>query len=119
MKVTAEIKENRLLLPSEALESLGWRDTARIMIEIKDTLAELRQAELSVEEIADLASIYLTKYVGDAVEIRSPLLKADKWYTEVVLSYSHQAIGHLNFSRDGKLLDSESSSVAELKGIVA
>ncbi|MEK7729542.1 MAG: hypothetical protein AAB354_14095 [candidate division KSB1 bacterium] len=115
--ITAELRDNRLILPTSTIEQLGWRDTTKILIEKHNGTAVLRPLEPTAKEISDIACIHLIEYVGDATAVKTPVLKDDKWQVEVVLAYRPETIGHLTFTRAGQLVENESDSPAKLKGI--
>jgi len=115
---TAEVKDKKLLLPIEAFEWLGWRNSTKISIEKNNGTVVIRQQELTAEEIADVACIYLIEHVGDATAVKMPLWLNGKWRVEVVLSYRPKTtVGYLTFSSDGQLIESESDSPAKMKGV--
>jgi len=115
--VTAEVKDNILILPVETIEKLGWRDDTNILFEKQNGKVFIRPKELTPEEIADIACTYLVKYVGDATDVKTPVRQDEKWRVEVVLSYRPQTVGFLTFSSEGKLVENESDSPAKMKGL--
>jgi len=115
--VMAEIKNEVLFLPTEALEQLGWHDGTKISIEKSNGTAVIRSQELTTEEIADIACTYLAEYVGDATAVKPPVWADGKWRVEVVLSYRPETIGYLTYSQYGELIEEESDSRAKLKGL--
>ncbi len=115
---TAEVKDKKLLLPAEAFEWLGWRDSTKISIEKNNGTVVIRQQELTAEEIADIACTYLIDCVGDATDVKTPVLQNGKWLVEVVLSYRREiTVGFLTFSADGQLIENESDTPAKMKSI--
>ena len=114
---TAEVKDKKLLLPAEAFEWLGWRDSTKILIEKNNGTVVIRQQELTAEEIADIACVHLIEHVGDATAVKMPVWRNGKWHVEIVLSYRNETVGHLTFSSDGQLIESESDSPAKMKGV--
>lgn len=117
--ITAELQDKALVLPSEVLETLGWRQSDKISIEKDNGKIFLRPSELTADDIADLACVYLIDHVGDATAVKKPTWKNGKWSVEVGLSYKPETIGFLTFSVDGHLIASESDSPAKLKGFEA
>lgn len=114
---TVEVKDKKLLLPIEAFEWLGWRDSTKISIEKNNGMVVIRQQELTAEEIADIACTYLIDCVGDAIDVKTPVWQNGKWRVEVVLSYRPKTVGFLTFSSDGQLIEEESDSPAKMKGM--
>jgi len=117
--VTAEVENKELVVPGEVLEELGWREDATIVLEKRNGRIVFRPRRLNAKEIADLTCIYLIKYVGDATAVKSPIWKDGKWRVEVVLSYRPETIGFLTYSSDGALIESESDSPKQLKGVAS
>ncbi len=114
---SVKVENDALILPLELIEQLGWRENTKILIQKHNGAVAIRPKELTADEIADLACIYLIKYVGDATAVKLPIRQDGKWRVEVVLSYKPETIGFLTFSSDGRLIESESDSPAKLKGI--
>jgi hypothetical protein len=115
--ITAEVKDDALLLPTEAFEKLGWREDTQIVFEKHDGTVVFRPKKLTADEIADIAGTYLVKYVGDATDVKTPVWQDGKWRVEVVLSYRRETtVGYLTFSPDGQLVESESDSPAKMRG---
>jgi antitoxin component of MazEF toxin-antitoxin module len=115
--VTAEVKNNALVLPADTIVQLGWREDAKVLIEKQNSTVVLRPQQLTAEEIADLACTYLVEYVGDATAVKTPVWTNGKWRVEVVLSYRPETIGYLTFSQFGELIEEESDSREKLKGL--
>jgi len=116
--IVAEVKDNSLVLSPEVGERLGWKAGTKLLIERHNGTVIICPQELTAEEIADIACIYLIKYVGDATDVKTPVWKDGKWRVEVVLSYRPETVGFLTFSPDGRLAENESDSPAKMKGIV-
>jgi len=116
-KVTVEVRNNTLVLPTDAIEQLGWREGTTISIKKHNGNVVLRPQEFTEEEIENIACIYLLEYVGDATAVKTPVWNDGKWRVEVVLSYRPETVGFLTFSPDGQLIDKESDSAAKMKGI--
>lgn len=114
---TVEINDNKLFLPTDAIEKLGWPESTKILFEKDNGRVVIRPLELTAKEIARLAGIYLAKYVGDATDVKTPIRIAGKWRVEVVLSYRPQTIGYLTFTAQGELIPEESDSPAKLRGL--
>ena len=115
--VTAEVQDKTLVLPSEILETLGWRQSDKISIEKDNGKIFLRLQELSAEEIEKRAGIYLAKYVGDATDVKPPIRFHGKWRVEAVLSCRPETIGYLTYTPQGELIEEESDSPAKLRGL--
>ena len=74
----------------------------------------------SIEEsIARQALAYLSRHVGDATTIGTPLLRAGRWELPVYLSYADREVGVLVYCRDGVLLPKESTSPEAMRRAVA
>jgi len=67
---TVEVNENKLFLPTDAIEKLGWPESTKILFEKDNGRVVIRPLELTAKEIARLAGIYLAKYVGDATDVK-------------------------------------------------
>lgn len=115
--VTAEVRDKKLFLPTEAVGLLGWREGVKILFEKDNGTIVIRRQELTAEEIADIACVYLIDYVGDATAVKMPVWQDGKWRVEVVLSYRPETVGYLTFASDGQLLEGESDSAAKMKGM--
>ncbi len=114
--ITAEVRDKKLFLSTEADEQLGWREGVKILFEKDNGKMVIRPQELTVEEIADIACTYLVEYVGDATAVKTPVWINGKWRVEAVLSHRPETIGYLTFSRFGELIEEESDSRKKLKG---
>jgi len=115
--ITAEVEHNKLFLPTDIIQQLGWHENTKILFEKDNGKTVIRPQELTAEEIADIACIYLIDYVGDATAVKTPVWKDGKWRIEVVLSYRSETVGFLTFSADGQLIEEESDGPAKMKGI--
>lgn len=117
-KVTVEVKNNTLVLPTDAIEQLGWRESTKLSIKKDNGTAVLRPQELMEEDIADIACTYLVEYVGDATAVTKPIWKDGKWHVKVILSYRPETVvGLLTFTADGQLIETDSDSPAKMKDI--
>jgi len=117
--VTAEVRDKKLFLPTEAMRQLGWHEGVKILFEKDNGAMVIRPQELTAEEIADIACIYLIDHVGDAAAVKTPKWMDGKWRVEVVLSYRAKTVGFLTFSPDGQLIEEESDNPAKMKGMAA
>jgi len=116
--ITAEVRDNALVLPPDVIAQLGWREDTKILIKRDNGSLLLRSQEITAEEIEKIACTYLIDRVGDATAVKTPLLKDGRWHVEVVLSYRPQTVGFLTFSLDGRLVESESDSPVKMQASV-
>lgn len=114
---TVEVNDNKLFVPADAIEKLGWLENTKILFEKDNRRAVIRPLELTAKEIARLARVYLTEYVGNATDVKTPIRVHDKWRVEAVLSHRPQTIGYLTFTAQGELVAEESDSPAKLRGL--
>jgi len=115
--IVAELKDNSLVITSEVGKRLGWKKWTKLHIEADDSHLYLHPQDLSAEEIARVARIYLAEYVGNATDVKTPVRDNGKWRVEAVLSHRPQTIGYMTFTVQGELVEEESDSPAKLQGL--
>ncbi len=113
-KIIQEITVDGLHLPKTLVEQFGWREGTKVMLEIHDRTVSIVPQELTAEDIAEIACIFLLEKVGDAVAIKKPQKKDDKWIVDVVLPHVKKDLGTLVFTANGKLMSDESDSPSKL-----
>ena len=112
--IIQEITADGLHLPKALVEQFGWRNGTKVMLEIHDRTVSIVPQELTTEDIAEIACIFLLEKVGDAVAIKKPQKKDDKWIVDVVLPHARKDLGALVFTTNGELMSDESSSPSNL-----
>jgi len=109
-KIIQEITADGLHLPKALVEQFGWHDGTKVVMEIHDRTVSIVPQELTVEDIAEIACVFLLEKVGDAAAIKRPKKKDDKWIVDVVLPHARKDLGTLVFTANGKLMLSGTAS---------
>jgi antitoxin component of MazEF toxin-antitoxin module len=114
MSEILEITADGLYLPKSLVEQFGWHQGTKVMLEIHDRAVSIVPQELTAEDIAEIACIFLLEKVGDAVAIKKPQKKDEKWIVDVILPHARKDLGALVFTANGKLISDESSNPSKL-----
>ena len=113
-KIIQEITADGLRLPKTLVEQFGWREGTKVMLEIHDRTVSIVPQELTAENVAEIACIFLLEKVGDVAAIKKPQKRDDKWIVDIVLPHAGKDLGTLVFTVDGKLMLDESDSPSKL-----
>jgi len=113
-KIYGETTAKGLILPITVLKEWGFEEGMKVAIEFHDNTISIKPAEVTAQEIAGRASIFLLKKVGDAMAVQTPIRDGDKWRATVVLPHLKKDLGQLTYTLDGALIPEESNTPEEL-----
>jgi len=113
-KIVQEITADGLHLSKELIEQFGWREGTRLVLEISNRTVSIIPQDLTAEDIEEIASSFLLAKVGDAIGIKKPQKKGDKWFVDVILPHSEKYLGVLVYTDDGVVISDESDKISKI-----
>jgi len=113
-KIYGETTAKGLSLPITVLKEWGFEEGMKVVIEFYDNTVLIKPEELTAQEIANRACIFLLQKVGDATAIKTPVRDGDKWRVTVALPHHKKDLGQLTYTLDGLLVHEESNTPEEL-----
>jgi len=113
-KIVQEVTSEGLHLPKKLIESWGWQEGTRVIVENQEGSVSIYPQQLTPVDIANRACNYLLDHVGDAVAVKTPYRVNNHWVVPVVLAYKQKDLGKLLFTSSGELIIEKSDSPAIL-----
>jgi len=101
------VTEDGIVIPSATIEHLGYRPGSWAAVEVHPLP--------SSEELQDRALYYILHHLGDAVYVGEPVREEDGWRLPLKVKGRRGTYGHLFLSLLGEVVESRSTSAAELE----